>query len=306
MKIFKYGDTIGSNSAVTIGMFDGVHLGHQQLIRRTVEIGDLFHLTPLVYTFANHPLKEKKRDFITVLEERLYLFELYGIGTAYLAELTNGFMAMRAKDFIENELIEHLNARAVIVGENFRFGKNREGDINLLKNIGRGLGICVEVIPVLKLGGEAVSSSLICDYIKRGNMEGSYRLLGHHFFLTGNVAKGKGLGRKIGFPTANLNYLNGSKILPKTGIYITSGELDGKLLPSVTNIGYNPTFDTDNRIKVEIHFFDMSEDLYGKEIRLYFLERIRDEKKFETASALREAIKKDVQVAKTYFSKINN
>jgi len=301
MKIIKYGEVFEGTSVVTIGMFDGVHKGHRLLIAKTIAVAHAIQSTPIVYTFFNHPVKEKKRDFITILDERLCLLDAAGIHTIYLAGLNKKFMSMTAEDFFDQELVGHLNVRSVVVGDSFRFGFNREGDAKLLKALGQKFGVNVEVLPALSVNDEEVSSTKIHDYIFKGDIESANSLLGYSFFLTGDIIHGSGRGRLLGFPTANLAYKNGNKILPKTGVYITVVELEGTLRQSVTNVGYNPTFESDNRIRVEIHFLNTNEDLYGKVVRLHLLRRIRDEKKFEKAQDLVKVMQNDVKTAEKYF-----
>jgi riboflavin kinase/FMN adenylyltransferase len=301
MKIIKYGEVFEGNSVVTIGMFDGVHKGHRLLISKTIELAKSMHSTPIVYTFFNHPVKEKKRDFLTILDEKLCLLDAAGIHTIYLAELDKKFMSMPAQDFFKQELVEHLNASGVVVGENFKFGFKRVGDAKALRMLGEKFGVNIEVLPALSIDGQQISSTKIHDYIVKGDVEKANNFLDYSFFLTGDVVQGKGRGRLLGFRTANLAYKNGSKVLPKTGVYVTVAELDKVLRPSVTNVGYNPTFENDSIVRVEIHFLNTTEDLYGKMVRLHFLKRIRDEKKFEKVEDLIAVMRDDVETAKRYF-----
>ncbi len=301
MKIIKHREAFEGKSVVTIGMFDGVHKGHRLLISKTIELAESLHCIPLVYTFVNHPFKERKRDLLTVLDEKLCLLDTTGIRVVYLADLNKKFMSMTAEDFFVKELMEHLHASAVVVGDSFRFGFRREGDVKLLKVLGRKFDVHIEVVPVFLVDNEEVSSTKIHDYITGGEIEKANNLLGYSFFLTGNITQGKGRGRLLGFPTANLAYRNGNKVLPKIGVYITVVELDGKIYPSVTNVGFNPTFENDNKIRVEIHFLNIDADLYGKEVRLHFLERLRDEKKFDRVEDLVKVMQNDVETAEKYF-----
>ncbi|MGB9695081.1 MAG: bifunctional riboflavin kinase/FAD synthetase [Caldisericaceae bacterium] len=303
MKIIEESENIDFDTAVAIGMFDGVHQGHKRLIDKTISIASENNLTPTVFTFYNHPVKEKKRKYLNVLSEKLYLLEKYGIKAVYLKELDSSFMRMNGERFLDDYLIGILKARAIVVGEDFRFGFNRECDVESLKRLVRVRGIAVYSVPLLDVDGLLVKSSTIHDYIVQGLIEEANKMLGYEFFLSGDVVKGKGLGRHIGYPTANIRYLNGYKVLPKNGIYITLGEVEGVFHGSVTNVGYNPTFDNDEMIKIETHFLNMSKDLYGKFVRLHFIARIRDEKKFSTAQELSKAIKEDVATAERFFLK---
>lgn len=301
MNVIKYGESFKGKSAVTIGMFDGVHIGHKLLISKTIEIARKTDCIPIIYTFFNHPVKRKKRGFLTILSEKLCLLNFAGIGNVYLAELNEKFMSMSAVDFFNRELLKNLNAKTVLVGDSFRFGFNREGNADLLKVLGKKSGIHVEIIPTVSVDDEEISSTKIHDYVIDGKIEKANKLLGYSFFITGDVVQGKGRGKLLGFPTANLAYRNGGKILPKKGVYVSIVELDGELYPSVTNVGFNPTFESDNKIRIEVYFLNINENLYGKEVRLHFLKRIRDEKKFESPNALVQAMDNDVAVSREYF-----
>jgi riboflavin kinase/FMN adenylyltransferase len=303
MKIISPDEIIDFETAVTIGMFDGVHLGHAKLIEETISIASLNNLKPVVFTFFNHPVKEKVRNYINVLDEKLYLLEKSGIDTVYLAELDDAFMKIEGDVFFQKYIVDLLKSKAVIVGEDFRFGFNRAYDVKLLNKLSKNSSILVKTIPLISVDGKPVKSSAIHSYLTEGLIGKANKLLGYEFFLSGNVVRGKGLGRHIGFPTANIHYLNGSKVLPKNGIYVTLGEIDDILHQSVTNVGLNPTFDKDNKIKVETYFLDMHNDLYEKFVRLHFLSRIRDEERFASPSELKKSISNDVDIAKKYFSK---
>ncbi len=301
MKIYKVPDRIPEKTAVAIGMFDGVHRGHQLLVKRMLVLAEKKNLLPFVYTFSSHPLKETKRKYLTLLEEKLFLLEQFGIKNVFIAELNENFMRMTPEEFFGREIVSRMNARAIVVGENFRFGRGRRGNVETLKTLGKKSGILVKAVPLLKVGGVTVSSSLIHSLVEKGEMEKANSLLGYEFFVSGKVVRGKGIGRLLGFPTANVAYKNGYKVLPKKGVYITYAELSGQKFGSVTNVGTNPTFERDGRIKIETHFLDTAGDLYGKEIRLRFLKFLRNEKKFSSVSELIEQIKTDTETARAYF-----
>lgn len=301
MKIVNPQERFGEKVTLTIGMFDGVHRGHQELIRCNVENAFKIDALPAVYTFVNHPVKEKKRYFINALEEKLYLFKKLGIKVVFLNELTNEFMRTNPLKFVEKELVERINTVGIVIGEDFRFGFNRKGDINFLRKVLEPRNIIVQSIPLYLVNGEPVKSSAIAKLIKDGLISEANEFLGYKFFLSGSVISGKGLGRHLGFPTANLKYINGNKVLPKNGVYITIGEVNGKYYSSVSNVGCNPTFESDNKIKVEVHFLNTDVNLYGEFMRLYFLKRIRDEKKFESAESLKKEVSNDIKAAREFF-----
>lgn len=302
MKIINPQEKCGVPVVTTIGMFDGVHIGHQNLIRETIFLARKAGAYPAVYTFANHPVKERKRYFITSLDEKLFLLRKFGVEVVFLNELTYEFMRKSPEEFIFEELVGRMNLRGIIVGEDFRFGFKREGDVELLRKSLSPNKIGVNTVKMIYLNGEAVKSSNIAHLIKEGSITKANELLGYKFFLSGSIVSGKGLGKHLGFPTANLKYLNGIKVLPKNGVYVTLAETGGNILKSISSVGTNPTFDSDKKIKVEVHLLDSSLDIYGEFMRLHFLEYLREERKFNSAEDLRKAVKIDIEKAEHYFS----
>ncbi len=303
MKIINPFENYEAPVVLTIGMFDGVHRGHQLLLNKAIEVARNLRIQPAVYTFSNHPIKERKRYFITSLDEKLYLLKKFGIEAVFLNELSDELMHYSPDEFIQKELLMRAKPKAVIVGEDFRFGFERSGTAELLYNFLKNRNIETYILPTLTSGDTPIKSSTIARLIKEGLIVEANKLLGYMFFLSGSVVRGKGLGRHLGFPTANLKYINGNKVLPKNGVYITVGEVNNKLCPSVSNVGFNPTFESDNKIKVEVHFLDVDVGLYGEFMRLYFVERLRDERKFESAEDLKAAVSNDIEKSKEYFKK---
>jgi len=301
MKIYKENDRILEKTVVAIGMFDGVHLGHKALLNEMFLIAKKKKLLPVVYTFSNHPVKETKRKYLTLLSERLFLLKEFGISHVFIAELSREFMRMTPEEFFGREIISKVNASAVVVGENFRFGIGRRGTVETLKGLGKKSGVLIKPVPLISINGVTVSSSLIHSLIENGEVEKANTLLGYPFFVSGKVVKGKGIGRLLGFPTANVSYNNGYKVLPGRGVYVTFAEISGKVYESVTNVGLNPTFENANTVKIETHFLKVNEDLYGKEILLHFLKYIRPEKKFSSKEELIEKIKEDTEISRRYF-----
>ncbi len=301
MKIYNKNERIAEKTAITIGMFDGVHIGHRALLREMFRIAKKENLVPVVYTFSRHPIKETKRKYLTLLSERLYLLEKLGVSRVFVARLDDDFMRMTPEEFFGTEIVARMNARAVIVGENFRFGIGRTGTVETLKKLGEKSGISVEALPLVSLNGVKVSSSLIHSLVENGEIEKANTFLGYPFFVSGKIVRGKGIGRLLGFPTANVFYNNGYKVLPERGVYVTYAEVSGKIYESVTNIGFNPTFESSEVIKIETHFLDVEANLYGKEILLHFLKYIRPERKFSSKTELVERIKEDTKTARVYF-----
>lgn len=303
MKIINPFENYESPVVLTIGMFDGVHRGHQLLLNKAIEVARNRGAQPAVYTFANHPIKERRRYFITSIDEKLYLLKKFGIEAVFLNELSDELMHYSPDEFIQKELLMRTKPKAVIVGEDFRFGFERSGTAELLYNFLKNRNIETYILPTLTSGDTPIKSSTIARLIKEGLIVEANKLLGYMFFLSGSVVRGKGLGRHLGFPTANLKYINGNKVLPKNGVYITIGEVNNKFCPSVSNVGFNPTFESDNKIKVEVHFLDVDLGLYGEFMRLYFVERLRDERKFESTEDLKAAVSNDIEKSKEYFKK---
>ncbi len=301
MKIYKYGDYVKEDTVVTIGMFDGVHRGHKLLIEETIKVAKIKNATPFVYTFYSYPIKEVKRKFLTLLEEKLFLLTENGIQSAYVVEMCNKFMELSPEEFFKKEIVQQLNTKGIVVGEDFRFGYRRNGDVMYLKKLAKPFGIDVYSIPLFNIGDKTVSSSFVHHLIMNGEIEKANDFLGYMFFLSGDVVKGKGVGRLLGFPTANIEYKNGSKLLPPGGVYITLAETGGKFFQSVTNVGFNPTFEKNDQLKVEIYFIDIKKNLYGANVKLHFLKKIREEKEFDRAQDLIEQIHQDVEEAKIYF-----
>ncbi len=303
MKIYDKNERISEKTAVAIGMFDGVHIGHRALLEKMFSVAESGNLVPIVYTFSSHPVKETKRKYLTLLSERLYLLEKFGVPNVFIAELDEKFMRMTPEEFFGTEIIARMNARAVIVGENFRFGIGRTGSVETLKKLGEKSGVLVKAVPLVSVNGVKVSSSKIHSLIENGEMEKANALLGYPFFVSGKIVRGKGIGKLLGFPTANVSYNNGYKMLPKRGVYVTYAEVSGKIYESVTNVGLNPTFENADVTKIETHFLDVNANLYGEEIMLHFLKYIREEKKFSSKEQLIKRIKEDTEIANSYFRK---
>ena len=301
MEIINFGDSIKENSAVAIGTFDGVHIGHQKLLDKIREVSQQKGLASVAYTFSTHPIKENQRRFITTLDERLYLLEKFGMKYAYLARMDESFMLMSPEEFIEKELVDKLNVKFIAVGRNFKFGYKKAGDFNTLLELSKKFSYEVAVIEPILVDGKLISSSLIHNLIKEGLIEEATKFLGHTYFLQGSVNKGKGLGRKLGFPTANVDYQNSNKLLPKIGVYITASEVAGHLYKSITDVGFNPTFENDRKIHIETHFIGVEGNFYGEFVRIHFLKRIRDEMKFNSGEELINQLGNDAETAETFF-----
>ena len=285
-------------SVVTIGTFDGVHIGHQKIIKRLVDTASSSHLKSGVLTFFPHPRMVLQKDasikLINTIDERSEI--LYGLGLDYLLvkKFTKEFSRLSAEDFVKKILVDKLNAKKVIIGYDHRFGRNRNADINDLKLFGEKYGFQVEEISAEDINDVSVSSTKIRKALDEGNIVKANTYLGYSFMLTGTINKGKGLGRQLGFPTANITAAESYKLIPKYGAYVVSSQIDGKQVFGMMNIGLNPTVN-DNKESIEVHFFDFDKDIYNKKIQVNLLSRIRDEQKFESI----EDLKKQLLIDKT-------
>jgi len=290
------------NTAVAIGNFDGVHLGHKKILEHLVRTAEKEHLHSVVLTFSPHPESFFKKDrffLIQPLKERLNMINGFNIDFSVVAPFDKTFSKLSPTQFIKNILIHYLHSKFIVVGQNFKFGKNRRGDVKLLKKIAEQHNISLHPIPQVSLNGEIISSSKIRTLLRRGEIEKANIFLGHPYKITGRVIKGFSRGRHIGFPTANLNPDN--DIIP-SGVFITESLLGSKKFPSVTNIGHCPTFNK-NKIDVESYIMNLQTDLYGKKMSILLLKKIRDEKKFDSPESLKKQIQKDIYITKQYFNK---
>jgi riboflavin kinase/FMN adenylyltransferase len=290
-------------AVITIGNFDGVHIGHQALFYEVIERAHAIEGTSIAITFEPHPLRVLKKNasppLITMFEQKVELIERSGIDVLISIPFTLEFAAISAQSFVEDLLVRKIGMKAIVVGEDYAFGKNREGNIEMLNAMAPRLGFEVIVTGMIRtIQGtlERISSTAIRDMVQAGEMPHACRMLGRHFQIRGTVVAGRDRGGKLlGFPTANLK-LEG-ELCPKAGIYAVTVEAQGRLLQGVANIGYSPTFD-DRQFTVEVHILDFKEIIYGQRLRVNFLKRIRDEIKFPSLAALKEQIAADVETAR--------
>lgn len=296
--IFDPEEPIDDHTSATIGNFDGVHLGHKKIIKSIKEIASKKGLSTCVITFHPHPQKVLQNIDVPLLvpiRERLRLLEKEGVDYTACYTFTKDISRISAKDFITDILVGKLNVKHLIVGPDFSFGKKREGNAELLQELGNEHGFETEVIEPVLIDNEIVSSTTIRNLLLNGNTRKAAKLLGYNFYIEGQVKQGERRGRKIGFPTTNME--TDWDILPKTGVYATHALIDDKKFDSITNVGYRPTFGN-NKILIETHVFDFDSEIYGKVIKVEFVERIREEERFESVDALVAQIKKDVEKVK--------
>ncbi len=287
-------------TAVAIGNFDGLHLGHQAILRLLVERAAASHLLSLVLTFSPHPEKilgGEKVLMIQTLAQRLAGLRRLGIEAVLVASFDRALSRMTSREFFEDILLSRLRAKEIIIGQDFRFGRNRQGNVEELRRLGADRDVGVHPVPPVQVGGKTVSSSLIRSLLEGGDVEEARRLLGRPYEIEGKVGPGSARGKSLGFPTANI--LTKNEITPP-GVFVTEAVLGKEIFPSVTNIGFRPTFNQDF-LQVEAFLFDFQRSIYGQRIRLRFLRKIRDEKKFATPELLVNQIRQDVEVAREYF-----
>jgi riboflavin kinase / FMN adenylyltransferase len=294
-----FGDP-GKPTAATIGNFDGVHTGHRKILEDVTQRAHQSHWMPAVLTFDPHPTKILRTAAaplqIETLVQRLDGFSRFGIEAVLVLPFTLELAQVTARDFVEKFLVETMGAKALLVGESFRFGHRQEGDIALLEKLGDKFGFEVDVIAPVGDGNSIVSSSAIRQAVSDGRMEDAWHMLGRPFSLTGEIHPGTGKGRELVVPTLNLTTTQ--ELLPKNGVYATESVVGGKTYQSVTNIGVRPTFNG-QQLAIESHLFDFSEALTSA-MEVRFKSRLRDEQKFPNVDALREQVLRDIEAAKKF------
>ncbi len=300
MNIFKNISTYKSTkkSFVTIGTFDGVHLGHQKVIKDLVESAKKNNAESVLLTFFPHPrmVLQKKTNIklINTIDERIKLLENIGLDTLIIHEFSDEFANLTALEFVKTILVDKLNIAKLVIGYDHHFGKNREGNFDTLQQYGTEFNFELKEISQQDISNITVSSTKIRTAIELGEITKVNSYLGYNFMLTGTVVKGKNLGEKIGFPTANIHIKETYKLTPKTGAYIVKAIIANKTVFGMMNIGYRPTVSGKNQT-IEINFFDFNANLYNKIIQVEVLQFLRDEIKFNSIDDLKDQLKKDQQ-----------
>ena len=287
------------NAVITIGNFDGMHLGHQSLFHEVIEKADSIQGTSVAMTFEPHPIRVLKPNghppLITLYEQKIELIESSGIDVLICVPFTPEFADITAGSFIKDIIVNRIGARAIVVGRDYTFGKKREGNLEMLKTLASELDFEVIIPDWIKLANalpDRISSTGIRKFVMAGKVAEARKLLGRFYQIRGTVVKGRNRGGKLlGFPTANINLHD--ELCPKMGVYAVTVQFNGERLKGVANIGYSPTFD-DHILTVEVHILDFDQELYKKKIRVNFIQRIRDEIKFANIAELSEQIKKDI------------
>lgn len=283
-------------SVITIGTFDGVHLGHKKIIERLCKFGQNNQLNSLILTFFPHPRmvlnKEYNLKLLSTIEEKKTRLEALGVDALVIEPFTLDFANLSAKDYVKTVLVEQLNVKHIIIGYDHRFGKNRTANINDLKFYGSSLGFTVEEIPAEDIEAVSISSTKIRHALHEGLIEKANRYLGDNYTIQGIVVKGKGIGKSLNYPTANIQINSDLKLIPKHGVYIVKCLIDNKFYWGMMNIGVNPTFNN-NELSIEVHFLGYNGDLYGNTLNIELLKHLRNEKKFDSIENLKNQIALD-------------
>ena len=286
----------------TIGSFDGIHIGHKKILQTLTKTAKKNNGKSILITFWPHPryVLKKNNDFklLTSLDEKIKLFEKNKIDILYIVDFSLKFSKVSANKFIENILLEKLKINCLLIGYNNNFGRNREGNIRYLEENKKKFDIDIISIPKQSVDKISISSTKIREYLNNGKINSANRLLGRKYSINGKIVKGNGIGRKINFPTANIEIDEPKKLLPKSGVYAVEVILNRKIYLGMLNIGYNPTIKNEKK-SIEVNIFEFSEDIYNNKISINFIRRIRNEKKFKNLNELKKQLIKDKKKVKS-------
>jgi len=294
-------------AVITIGNFDGVHIGHQALFRQVVQKADAIGGTSVAMTFEPHPLRALKKNhhppLITLYEQKVELISKTGVDVLICVPFTASFASISAEAFVQGTLVQKIGVKVIVVGPDYSFGKARQGNVHSLKKLSKGMDLEIVEVPwIATVGGTGprISSTRIRELVIEGSLEEASALLGRHYQVRGVVVRGRNRGGKLlGFPTANIQLQD--ELCPKQGVYAVTVEYDGRTYNGVANIGYSPTFD-DQKFTVEVHLLGFQGDLYGSKIRVNFVQRLRGEMRFPSIDDLVEQIGKDIETARGILS----
>ena len=309
MKIYQSTINFSTNrkTIITIGTFDGVHLGHQSILKKVVEAKENNTYEASLLTFFPHPRMVLQQDtsikLLNTIDEKAELLDKFGIDNLIIHPFDAAFSNLSAEEFVKEILIDRLNIHKIIIGHDHRFGKNRTADISDLILFGKKYGFEVEQINAHEIDEIAISSTKIRKALMEGNIQLANQFLGYSYFISGKVIEGKKIGRTLGFPTANIQINESYKLLPKNGVYIVFSEINDILYFGMMNIGNNPTLG-ENEQSIEVHYFDMSENIYNKKLKISILEHIRDERKFNSLPDLQAQLEKDKLFSLNYIQNL--
>ncbi|MDQ8748708.1 bifunctional riboflavin kinase/FAD synthetase [Elizabethkingia miricola] len=305
MKIVKniaeYSDAMGLT--MSLGMFDGVHKGHQEIIKKLKKHSETHQLESALLTFWPHPRKvlqpEVEIKLLNTLEEKLQLLERFGIQKTFLQEFNDDFRNLSGEDFVKHILLDKLHMKHIVIGYDHHFGKNKSGNFELLEKMASENNFVVEETKAVLVNGLAVSSTKIRNALSEGDIITANKFLGYHYPVSGTVVTGKKIGRTIGYPTANID-VDPIKLLPKNGAYIVDVELNGQMYKGMLSIGTNPTVNGTKKT-TEVYILDFDQDIYGENITVYFRDYLHDEIKFESLEKLIERLDEDKQLTIDFF-----
>ena len=293
-------------TAITIGTFDGVHIGHRKILVRLIKDAKALGLKSTVLTFYPHPRMVLQKDadmkLLNTLDEKSMILEALGLDNLIIHPFTMAFSRLTATEFVRDILVNSLKTKKIIIGYDHRFGRNRDANINDLKAFGSTLDFEVEEIPAQEINEVSVSSTKIRIAIEKGDIITANEYLGYAYMLTGVVQKGKGLGRQLDFPTANIFIEETYKLIPKNGVYVVQSTIKGQTVNGMMNIGYNPTV-SGKKKSIEVHFFDFDMDLYDQKLQIDIIARIRDEIKFNSVAELKGQLRNDMETSLTILQK---
>jgi riboflavin kinase/FMN adenylyltransferase len=294
---------------VTIGTFDGVHLGHTAILKKLTQNTQNETFESTVLTFFPHPrmVLQGKSDLklLNTINEKIELLEKIGIDNLIIHPFDEKFAELNAEAFVSTILVDHLRVQKIIIGYDHRFGKNRTANIDDLISFGAQFGFEVEQISAQEIDEISISSTKIRTALEEGDIQLANEYLGYSYFLSGTVVKGKQLGRTIGFPTANISLEEDYKLVPQNGVYVVQAEIDSKSIYGMMNIGFNPTVQGKQKT-IEVHFFDFEADIYNRKIQVAILQRIRSEKKFESIELLTKQLDEDRSFSRNYLQNLEN
>jgi len=306
MEIYKEIPKNKTERCVSIGKFDGVHLGHVTLLEELVLCSQIKEYEACVFTFSPYPedyLNKNESLHLNTKGEIISSMDEIGVDSLITVEFDERLRNMSAEDFIKDILISKLNAKCIVCGTDVSFGKDKKGDAGLLKEMSKKYGFEVEMIDKIEYKGKIISSSGIIEALKEGRTEDASEMLGYDYYHYGPVLKGEGLGHRFDVPTVNIDPVKG-RVIPKHGVYFTLVEVDEEMeFKAITNVGVRPTVSSENKVNIESHLIDCPRDfnLYGRRIRVYFLKYLREEREFESDDALFEQIKSDINEARLFF-----
>ena len=313
MRIFRGIDELGAfkNSVVTIGTFDGAHKGHQKILSRLNDRAKETQGESILFTFYPHPRmivfpENHNLKLLQTIDEKIESLASFGLDNLIIYPFTKEFSRLTAFEFVRDILVEKLKVKTLVIGYDHQFGRNREGDLEFLKETAKIFDFDVEEISAEEVQEVNVSSTKIRQSLNNGNIERANEFLGRPFLCTGKVVEGKRLGRELGFPTLNIEVNNEHKILPKDGVYAVNVQIKDEHFEGMMNIGQNPTVqkNTEQEKKLEVHIFDFDKEVYGAEVKVFFQKFIRDEKTFSNLEELKSQLIQDEKNVRTYFNTV--